>query len=67
MDFFSEPNHEKCLDCKTENTTGREVLWTNDEGKLMWVCPACAAQRQASDARRAQKENDDVDFALDMY
>jgi len=67
MDFFDELDYTKCLDCETEDTTNRTILWTTENGEHEWVCPKCQAIREFEDTEREQAEKDKVDFAADMW
>lgn len=67
MDFFSEPDHTKCLDCETTDTTDRTILWTTKDGKHEWICPECATRRRGVRIQREREENDKVNYALDMW
>ena len=56
MSFFDTPDYTKCLDCETEDTIDREILWTTEDGHHEWICPKCAKIRAKEQAAREQEE-----------
>jgi len=52
MWLLQEIDTSKCLDCGTEDRTGKHILFSTNNGGA-WVCPACKAKRDATHERKA--------------
>lgn len=55
LDRLYEFPQDECLDCGTCGTELLEVLFTQDDGTPVWVCPACKVRREQEKLDRAER------------
>jgi len=58
--FFNDDylNERKCLDCDATNDL--HVLYTTEQGKQAWICPACEAKRTEQARQRSARERNRI-------